>query len=178
MRQVLGGEDFDRLLDEAKTRAFHLETHDDYRADSETASLKAFLADESTDPGGDWFTPWTDQVGRMVGRGVAVQRARIITQPHTAYTRYLLALTRYNIAAGEDVRYLARNNAAPIDANTEDFWLLDDRTVAYSLFDARGIWVGGAVTEDAVIVANAVEIRDRVWRAATPYAEYLGHSTT
>ncbi|MFJ9367081.1 DUF6879 family protein [Nocardia sp. NPDC101769] len=178
MRQVLGGEDFDRLLDEVKTRAFHLETHDDYLAETETDSLRAFLADESIDPGGDWFTPWTDQVRRMVGRGVGVQRARIVTRSHTAYTRYLLALTRYNVEAGEDVRYLPRNVAASNDAITEDFWLLDDRTVVYSLFDAGGIWIGGAVTEDPVLVANTVAIRDRVWRIATPYAQYLGRATT
>ncbi|MFE3261926.1 DUF6879 family protein [Nocardia sp. NPDC059091] len=76
------------------------------------------------------------------------------------------------------MRCLARNNAAPIDANTEDFWLLDDRTVAYSLFDARGIWIGAAATEDPAIVANTVQIRDRVWPRATPYTEYLGHCTT
>ncbi|QLY31865.1 hypothetical protein H0264_06035 [Nocardia huaxiensis] len=178
MRQILGGEDFDLLLDGAKTRAFHLETHDDYRAEIETDSLRAFLADETTDPGGDWFAPWINRVGRMAGRGVAVHRVRIVTEPHTAYTRYLLALTRYNVAAGEDVRYLARHNSPPTDAHTEDFWLLDDQTVAYSLFDAEGLWIGGAATEDTVMVANAIAIRDRVWGEATPYHDYLGHVTT
>lgn len=172
MRQVLGGDPFDRLLDEAKSRAFHLETHDDYLAETESDSLKAFLADETIDPGGDWFTPWTDQVARMRARGVAVQRARIVGEPHTAYTRYLLALARHNVAAGEDVRYLPRSQALAADAASDDFWLLDDRAVAFSLFDDRGFWIGGAVTENHRIVAYAIGIRDRVWHTAIPYTDY------
>lgn len=178
MRQVLGGEEFDRLLDQAKTRAFHLETRDDYAAESETDSLRAFLADESIDPGGDWFEPWAGQVRRMRGRGVAVQRARIVSVPHTGYTRYLLALALSNEEAGEEIRYLARSEADSADAVSDDFWLLDDQLVSFSLFDDRGFWVGGAVTEDPVIVAYAASIRDRVWAAAVPYRKYLVRSST
>lgn len=177
MRQVLGGEDFDRLLDQAKERAFHLETRDDYAAETETDSLRAFLEDEAGDPGGEWFEPWAAQVRRMQGNGVAVQRARIVSRPHTAYTRYLLALSPHNEAAGEDVRYLSRAEANPVDAASDDFWLLDDHTVSFSLFDDRGFWVGGAVTEDPVIVAHAVSIRDRIWATAIDYREYLVRSS-
>nr|WP_157103566.1 DUF6879 family protein [Nocardia harenae] len=44
--------------------------------------------------------------------------------------------------------------------------------MAFSLFDARGVWVGAALTDDPVIVARAVALRDRVWSAATPFQEY------
>ena len=172
MRLVPGGEPFDRLLDTATARAFHLETRDEYLAADEDDSLAAFLADESADPGGAWFTPWTDQVRRMVGRGVTVQRTRIVTEPHTGYTRYLLALARHNVDAGEDVRYLPRANADPSDANAEDFWLLDEHTVVFSAFDARGFWCGGAVSAVPQILRYAVDVRDRVWSVAIPYRDY------
>lgn len=58
------------------------------------------------------------------------------------------------------------------DAATEDFWLFDERAVAFSLFDARGLWVGAALTDETVIVAHTVAIRDRVWSAAIPFGEY------
>ncbi|MEV5391913.1 DUF6879 family protein [Nocardia farcinica] len=173
MRQVPGGDPFDRVLDQAQRRAFHLETRDDYLTASESQSLAAWLADESSDPGGDWFTPWTQQVQRMTARGVAVQRARIVTEPHTDYTRYLLALARHNIGAGEDVRYLPRADATPADSAAEDMWLLDDATVVYSVFDDQDHWIGGVATDNAGLVQHAIAIRDRVWRAAIPYRDYV-----
>ncbi|MEU7765675.1 DUF6879 family protein [Nocardia sp. NPDC049190] len=173
MIQIPPGERFDELLDLAEHTAFHLETADNYRADIETDSLTAWRVDEARDPGGDWFGPWTRQVQRMTERGVAVTRARIVTIPHSTYTRYLLALTRHNIAAGEEVRYLPRNQADPEDAVAEDFWLLDEHTLAYSLFDDRGRWTGAAATVDPRQLRAAAEVRDRVWSAAIPYQDYL-----
>ncbi|MEV0293200.1 DUF6879 family protein [Nocardia sp. NPDC050710] len=170
MRLVPGGEPFDRVLRTARTRAFHLENYDNYLATGESDSLRQFLADETTDPGGEWFTPWADQVRRMVGDGIVMQRARIVSEPHTDYTRFLLALARHNVAAGEDVRYLPR---ADTDVVSEDFWLLDDSTVVFSLFDLRGFWSGGAATSDSRMVRHAADIRDKVWPAAIPYRDYL-----
>jgi hypothetical protein len=172
MRQVLGGEPFDELLNEAKTSAFHLETSDDYFAETESESLRRWREDEASDPGGPWFDSWTDQVRRMTSRGVTIRRARIVTEPHTVYTRYLLALARHNASAGEQVRYLPRQDAHPADAVTEDFWLLDNRILSFSLFDDRGYWIGGSVTEDPVLVGNAIAIRDRVLAVAIPYDTY------
>ncbi|MBH0777367.1 hypothetical protein IT779_13865 [Nocardia sp. NEAU-351] len=134
--------------------------------------MTEFLADESTDPGGAWFVPWAELVAATVARGVAVDRARIVTTPHGPYTRYLLALTPHNIAAGEDVRWLPRRDAAPTDARADDYWLIDDHLVAYSIFDENGWWSGTAATGDTRIVDYAREIRDRVWPASIPHASY------
>ncbi|MGN2640527.1 DUF6879 family protein [Nocardia takedensis] len=172
MRLLHGASELRPVFATAHRSAFHLETHDDYDSESESESLAVFRADEDTDPGGEWFSGWTNHVAATVARGVAVRRARIVTEPHTLYTRYLLALSRHNIAAGEDIRYLARSDADPSDAATEDFWLFDEHAVAFSLFDARGVWVGAALTDETVIVAHAVTVRDRVWSAAIPFGEY------
>ncbi|WP_036527590.1 DUF6879 family protein [Nocardia sp. CNY236] len=177
MIRIQPGEHLDQLLDRAEHLAFHLETADDYCADAETASLAAWRIDETGDPGGDWLEPWTTQVRAMTGRGVAVHRARIVTVPHTTYTRYLLALTRYNIAAGEDVRYLPRAVADPDDAAADDFWLLDEHTVAYSLLDRHGRWIGAAASTDPRQLRTAVEIRDRIWSAAIPFDDYIRGGT-
>jgi len=172
MRLLHGADELRPVFATAQRTAFHLETRDDYATESESDSLAAFRADETTDPGGEWFTGWTDHVAATVARGVTVRRARIVTEPHNLYTRYLLALSRHNVAAGEEIRYLARNLALPGDAATEDFWLFDERAVAFSLLDSRGFWVGAALTDEPAIVAHAVAIRDRVWPAATPFEEY------
>ncbi|MGY2028706.1 DUF6879 family protein [Nocardia gipuzkoensis] len=156
----------------AKHRAFHLETRDEYLSSSEHSAMSEFLADETIDPGGSWFEPWAVLVSATTERGVAVERARIVTTPHGAYTRYLLALTPHNIAAGEEVRWLPRQDAIPADAAADDYWLIDDDLVAYSVFDENEWWSGVAATTDPVIVGYACELRDRVWAAATPHQQY------
>ncbi|GAB2686453.1 DUF6879 family protein [Nocardia thraciensis] len=172
MRLLHGADELRPIFASAERSAFHLETHDDYESKSESESLAAFRADETIDPGGEWFSGWTSHVAATVARGVAVRRARIVTEPHTLYTRYLLALSPHNVAAGEDIRYLARHDAEPSDSATEDFWLFDERAVAFSLFDAHGFWVGAALTDEPAIVAHAVTVRDRVWCAATRFEDY------
>lgn len=116
MQLLLGADQFRKKLASAQHRAFHLETRDDYLTESEEPSLAAFREDETIDPGGEWFRGWTDQVETATARGVAMQRARIVSVPHTLYTRYLLALTQHNIAAGEEVRYLPRQLASANDS--------------------------------------------------------------
>ena len=106
MRLLHGADELRPIFATAQRSAFHLETRDDYASESESESLTAFRADETIDPGGEWFSGWTNHVAATVARGVAVRRARIVTEPHTLYTRYLLALSRHNVEAGEDIRYL------------------------------------------------------------------------
>lgn len=174
MRLLLGGDAFGPVFDSARHRLFHLETRDDYSAENETAALARWKQDETADPRAESFPRWAETVEGIVGRGVAMQRARIVTEPYTTYTRYLMALARYNTEAGETIRYLPRHHAESSDSEAEDFWLIDDDAAAYSLFDDRGFWVGAALTTNPAIVGLAVEIRDRVWAAATPFEEFVG----
>ncbi|MBB5915128.1 hypothetical protein BJY24_003995 [Nocardia transvalensis] len=173
MHLISGNASFPDLFATVQARAFHLETRDDYLSASENESLTRFRADESTDVGGDWFANWSNLIRETTARGIAVQRVRIVTEPHTLYTRYLLALAKYNTAAGEDIRYLPRRNADPADSRSEDFWVLDDDRVAFSVFDENEYWIGAALTDDPTIVAYACSIRDRVWTVATRYEEYV-----
>ncbi|WP_280180364.1 DUF6879 family protein [Nocardia farcinica] len=172
MRLMLGPESFDPVFAAAKSRLFHLETRDDYNAANETEAFARWKEDESRDPRAGSFPKWAALVGEIVGRGVVMQRARIVTEPHTTYTRYLLALARYNVEAGEDVRYLPRHLADPLDSAGEDVWLIDDTAAAFSVFDDSDYWVGAVLTEDPAIVSHLVTVRDRVWSKAIPFQEY------
>ncbi|WP_280453684.1 DUF6879 family protein [Nocardia brasiliensis] len=173
MRWISGNAAFPELFATVKARAFHLETRDDYLSESEHESLQRFRADETVNVGGEWFANWSNLIRDTSGRGVSVQRVRIVTEPHTLYTRYLLALAEHNTAAGEDIRYLPRHAASSSDSRSEDFWVLDDDRVAFSVFDHNEYWIGSALTDDPDIVAHACAIRDRVWTPAIPYREYV-----
>lgn len=171
MRQ-LDRDQLSAFLSSAKSRAFHLETRDEYKSESEDQAVQDFLAGKTTDPYGPWFQSWERFVADLTGRGVTMQRVRIITVPHTRYIDYEHALSPYNLAAGEDVRWLPRDQADPDDSLADDFWLVDDHAVSYSLFDSSNWFIGGAVTTDPAIVGCARAIRDRVWERAIPHDQY------
>jgi hypothetical protein len=110
--------------------------------------------------------------GEPVTDPEALDIMRIVSEPHCLYTRYLLALAPHNADAGEEIRYLARGKVSQFDSAAEDFWLFDDREVAFSLFDARGFWIGAALTDDPALTAHAVALRDRLWPTAIPFEAY------
>lgn len=162
-------EGFPNLLRTCKREAFHLEVLDSYAEPYENEPYRLFLADEPDDYA--WFKPWADLVQETVSRGVAVTRVRIVTVPHTDYTRFSMRVAELNTDAGEDIRYLPRHEAGEVPP--DDFWLFDDEKVIYSAFGEPGGW-SGAVTTDPNIVAYAHGLKERFWSLGTPFREYVG----
>ncbi|MBB5915441.1 hypothetical protein BJY24_004353 [Nocardia transvalensis] len=165
------GEAFIDLFREAEREAFHLEVRDDYYP-SDYPPLVRFLADETDDY--EWFQPWLDHVRETTGRGVAVNRARVVTVPHNDYTRYAKHVARLNVAAGEEVRYLSRHRIDGDELTADDWWIFDDSVVAFTIFEpgTNGRWVGGAVTTDPHVVGYIRTVKERVWSLAVPLSEY------
>ncbi|MGW5728639.1 DUF6879 family protein [Nocardia beijingensis] len=161
-------EGFPDLLRACKREAFHLEVLDTYAEPNEHEPLRRFLADEPDDYA--WFQPWTELIQETTSRGVAVTRVRIVTEPHTDYTRFALAVAALNVRAGEDIRYLPRHHAGEVPS--DDYWLLDDETVVFSAFGESGGW-SGAATTDPHIAAYCRGLRARFWPLATPFPEYV-----
>ncbi|MGW4093875.1 DUF6879 family protein [Nocardia sp. NPDC004750] len=161
-------EGFPDLLRTCKREAFHLEVLDSYAEPNEHEPFRRFLADEPDDYA--WFQPWTELVEKTTSRGVAVTRVRIVTEPHTDYTRFALAVAALNVRAGEDIRYLPRHHAGEVPP--DDYWLLDDETVVFSAFGESGGW-SGAATTDPHIAAYCRGLRARFWPLATPFPEYV-----
>ncbi|BAW03873.1 conserved hypothetical protein [Nocardia seriolae] len=82
-------------------------------------------------------------------------------------------MSHQNITAGEEIRYLSRQLIDTDRLTTDDWWLFDDEAVAFTVFEPAGRWAGGALTTDRKIVNYIREVRDLVWEAAIPHAEYL-----
>ncbi|MEV6094911.1 DUF6879 family protein [Nocardia sp. NPDC051981] len=165
------GEAFNNLFREAKREAFHLEIRDDYYP-ADYPPLVRFLAGEPEDY--EWFQPWLNQVRESTDRGVAVNRARVVTVPHNDYTRYAKHVARLNVEAGEDVRYLPRHLIDSDELTTDDWWIFDDSVVAFTVFEPgdNGRWIGGAVTTDPRIVEYIRFVKERVWSLAVPLSQY------
>ena len=137
---MLTDEEFYALLRDFKRTAFHLEMRDSYGLDSEEGPFQRFLRGEPDDYA--WHAPWLEIVRAATAAGKEVTRARIVTVPHSAYTRWSLANAPLNIEAGEDIRWLPRQDAGNVDLPAQDFWLLDDERVIWTPFDAEGRYLG------------------------------------
>lgn len=115
---------------------------------------------------------WTALVQRLRGRGAMMRRGRIVSEPVTDYVRYEWESTRYNIAAGEDVRWLPRRRASLLAVPGNDFWLIDRGTVVFNHFTGAGDWLGNEITTDSEAIRLCATAFEAVWAAAIPHAEY------
>ncbi|MGW4770256.1 DUF6879 family protein [Nocardia sp. NPDC004278] len=159
------------LLRECQTEAFHLEVQDTYGVPDEDEAFRAFIANEPYDYR-EWFQDWYRFVQELTGRGVSMSRVRVVTVPHTDYQRWSLVIAGLNVEAGEEIRYLPRHLAGGVP--TDDYWLLDNKAVAFNLSDKDGRGTGSsAVTTDPVIVGQCLRIKERLWGMSTLYTEYV-----
>ncbi|ONM50488.1 hypothetical protein B0T44_17225 [Nocardia donostiensis] len=168
--QLVQDESFNDLFRSCQREAFHLEVQDTYETPEESEPLRKFLNGEHDDY--EWFQPWLDHVRYVTGRGVAIRRARVVSEPHTEYTRFAKAVARFNANAGEDVRYLPRHMISVDELTTDDWWLFDDALVAFTVFEPSGRWAGGAVSTDPRMVEYCRAVKERVWARAVPLREY------
>ncbi|UGT44205.1 hypothetical protein LTV02_12780 [Nocardia yamanashiensis] len=84
-----------------------------------------------------------------------------------------MEVARLNAEVGEQIGYVPRHLVDATRLTDFDWWLLDDQTVTFTLFMPSGRIAGSVVTEDPRIAAYCQEVRDYVWSAAVPYAEYV-----
>lgn len=165
------------LMDQCTRSAVHLEMRDHYGVAAEAEDFRKWLetGHVDTDPASPGWAPWVDLVSRAVARGVAVRRARIVSEPVTDYIRYEHASTAVNVHAGEQVRWLPRRQASTIALPGNDFWLFDDRIIRWGHFSGDGALVGHDISEDPVAVKLCTDAFEAVWDRATPHAEYQIH---
>lgn len=168
--ELLQGEAFEDLFRAFRRQAFHLEVQDSYRTPDESGPFQLFLSGEPDDFA--WHRPWLKLVREVTGTGKCIRRARVVTVPHVDYTRWGLTVAPQNIAAGEDIRWLPRHLADANNLGSDDYWLFDDVTVVFTVFEPSGRFAGGAATTDPVIVERCRTVRDRVWDAAIPHDQY------
>ncbi|REK91088.1 hypothetical protein DY245_06405 [Streptomyces inhibens] len=164
---------FDELLDSAQYQALHLGLRDTYAVGEERGVYDAFLTDGTVPPYDSAFwRPWVSPVEGTVARGVAVRRARIVSEPVTDYVRFEHAITASNIRAGEEVRWLGRRHASALALPGNDFWLIDDRLVRFNVFSGDGEAQGPEHSDDPQVIKLCADAFQSVWERATPHDQY------
>jgi hypothetical protein len=162
------------LLSGCERSAVHLEMRDTYsRNDPRFADWLGGFRYDPADRS-SWWHPWLDTVERARARGVAVRRARIVSEPVSEYIRYEYDITFRNVAAGEQVRWLPRRQASDLALPGNDFWLFDDRLVLWLHFNGEGDLLpdGWETTEDPAAGKHCAAAFESVWERAIPHEDY------
>ncbi|MCT9084115.1 DUF6879 family protein [Streptomyces fulvoviolaceus] len=165
---------FSELLAGCTHSAVHLEMRDSYAVDYEKGPFADWRAGFRHDPANraSWWRPWLDLIQETVGRGVVVRRARIVSEPVSAYTRFLYDGTFTNVAAGEQVRWLPRRRASDIALPGNDFWLIDDQLIRWNHFTGEGASAGQEVSEDPAAAKLCTDAFEAVWARAIAHDQY------
>jgi uncharacterized protein DUF6879 len=175
---VVSGTEFFELFQRFTRSARRLESRSQSYVEDEQPLYRAFLAGELPEICGGEVTAWTEMVNRHVSAGRPFQRVRVMDQPLTDYNRYLLYRTPYNLAAGEDIRYLDRDRANSLDLPDHDFWVFDSEIVCLLRFTADGRPIGHDVIADRALAARHEGWILRAREAAEPYDVYVAADPT
>ncbi|PSM44508.1 hypothetical protein C6Y14_05675 [Streptomyces dioscori] len=170
MPELVDRDTFRRLFETFEHTAWRLETRRGYASDRQDPDYHAFLATGSSpcDPG----EPWLTNIRRQTDTGKAVGRVRIADRPPTTEQLFLLDYARHNAAAGEDIRYLWREEADRAGLPAEDYWLFDSRLVALLHFDDDDNLLNIELITEPAEVLRYVVLRDAAIHHAVPYEKF------
>lgn len=99
-----------------------------------------------------------------VGRRFA--RVRVVSMPLTDYSRFGVWCAQFTGAAGEDIRYLVRDQAQAAGLPDQDYWLFDSSKLIRMHFDDADRFLGGELVEDLTDIVQANYWRDAAWHKA------------
>jgi hypothetical protein len=151
--------------------AFRIEVRDNYAAPEEAEPVRRFLSGEAEDD--SWMDDWCGMIMRRTLSGVCMERVRVVSEPWTDYTRFGLHLSRLNVAAGEDIRYLPRDQAKELELPDYDFWLIDASRMCILRHDDKDVLLGADVIDDPAVVVKHCYYREVARHHALTRAHYL-----
>ncbi|WP_245667646.1 DUF6879 family protein [Actinomadura macra] len=155
---------FRQLFHSFEYTAFRLEARDSYDASYENESLQKFLAGEPDDL--PWMQSWLDMLQEATAKGRRFARVRLVTLPLTDYSRFGVWCAQFTNGAGEDIRYLPRDEAQAAELPSYDYWLFDSSKLVRMHFDDSDVFLGGEVIEDASEIVKHNYWRDTAWHHA------------
>ncbi len=160
--------DLATALRSGRRRALHLEMRDIYEI---TKYVESRFAGEPA-PGLEVFADWHDLLAPLVAAGADIRRLRIVSEPITDYVRFEWEDTpASNLAAGELVRWIPRDQASDLRLPGNDFWIVDD-TLLFNLAAGNGDWLGIQRNDDPDVLAFCLESFEAAWSRGIDHADY------
>ena len=111
-----------------------------------------------------WFQNWLSMIRAATAEGRRFSRVRVVSMPLTDYSRFGVFCSQYTNAAGEEIRYLTRDQA--YDLPDYDYWLFDSRLLVKMHFDTEENFLGGEVIKDPAVIVQHGYWRDAAWHSA------------
>lgn len=171
---MMNGRELGAFMREHFTRsAFRLETLQTYEVASDGSDFARYLAGEPS-PSPERKEPFLARLREESARGLYRHRVRVVTYPVSDYTKFEAEWGYLpNSQAGEDIRILdLSERTLPVDVIGDDFWLVDNKHAVCMHYGMSGELLGATVEPDAVRVCR--EVRDVMWAAAEPFADWWG----
>jgi hypothetical protein len=103
-------------------------------------------------------------IREAAAEGRRFSRVRVVSLPLTDYSRFGLFCSKHTNAAGEEIRYLRRDEATGLP--DYDYWLFDSRKLVRMHFDDAHNFLGGEIIEDPSVIVDHNYWRDVAWRRA------------
>lgn len=158
------GDEFSQLFRSFDHTAFRLEARGRYDADYENESLRRFLAGEPDDL--PWIQNWLTMIREITAEGKTFHRVRVVSIPLTDYSRFGVWCAQFTNGAGEDIRYLVRDQADALDLPHHDYWLFDSSKLVRMHFDDSDAFLGAEIIHDSADVVRHSYWRDAAWHHA------------
>ncbi len=111
-----------------------------------------------------WFQDWLTMIRAATDEGRRFTRVRLVSLPLTDYSRFGVFCSEHTNAAGEDIRYLTRDQAT--DLPDYDYWLFDSRKLVRMHFADDLTFLGGEVITDPATLVEHSYWRDAAWHRA------------
>ncbi|MCP2169710.1 hypothetical protein LX83_006596 [Goodfellowiella coeruleoviolacea] len=146
-----------------------METRDRYNSPRETESFRKFVAGE---PDASYHENWLELVREATAAGRLFSRVRVVSFPLTDYTRFSLWISGYTNKAGDDIRYLTRDEAEAANLPRYDYWLFDSCKLVMMRFGDDDRFVGAEVVEDPAIIVEHNYWRDVARHHAIPRDDF------
>jgi hypothetical protein len=157
--------DLSAAFEAFKRSAWRLASRDVYAVPEEATALAAWREH------GEFIAPdngWPELVSTQISAGRSMGRVQVVTRPTSDYMAWLLTSYAANIAAGEDVRLVFRDQLPTKLADiAEDFWLFDDRYIWVMDYDDRGAWRGA--WNDSAHLTRYLDLREKLVEVSRPY---------
>lgn len=163
------GPEFAELFTTFKHTAFRLETLDQYNSPVETESFRKFVAGEPDSLA--WYQSWLSMVREATAEGRLFSRVRVVTLPLTDYSRFGLWTSGYTNEAGDDIRYLTREQATGLPKY--DYWLFDSCKLATMRFGDENKFIGAEVIDEPGAIVEHNYWRDSARHHAMTRAEFV-----
>jgi hypothetical protein len=164
------GPEFAALFQTFEHTAFRLETRDQYNSPREAESFQKFRRGE---PDASYHQGWLDMVRSATAAGRLFSRVRVVSLPLTDYSRFSLWVAGYTCEAGDDIRYLTREQADGAELPRHDFWLFDSRKLVMMHFGEDDRFVSAELIDDPAQVVQHNYWRDAARHFATRQDEFV-----